>query len=622
MALPFCLLSTLILAACGGIDDPSLQSTLDIRNPEPLPARAIVEHNDQRNLLWGDLHVHTSLSYDAYSMGVRVMPDDAYRYFKGGTISHGAGYAVRAKRPIDFAAVTDHAEYLGAPRHLAGDKAEDNALPEILATGSPLRITWHWLYTMLTAKNENPVARYGDIDGLGDVAVAAWQTTIEAAEAHNDPGRFTAFVAYEYTSMPGGQNLHRNVIFKGSNVIDIPFSSVESDNPEDLWTVLERERAKGNDNLAIPHNGNASNGLMFDRRTYKGRELDAAYAARRMANEPLSEIFQVKGSSETHPELSPNDPFASHELFTTIFNPAGDTGKVPGSYVRNALRDGLEYNSKQGFNPYQFGFIGSSDSHNGTMADEEDNFHGKQPLMDGSAGQRLGKVFLLPDSVRRTGQWGSQGLAAVWAHENTRDSIFNALRRKETYATTGPRITLRFFGGWGFSENILEQADWTEEAYSIGVPMGASISDSDQQGPPSFVVLAAKDPIGANLDRLQIIKGWTDAVGNSHERIYDIAGAGNRKVDPATGLLPAIGNTVNVDEASYSNDIGTAQLATVWQDPDFSADQHAFYYTRVIEIPTPRYSTYDARALGVDAPAPTTIQERAVSSAIWYQPGE
>jgi len=608
------------LSACGPIDDPTRSSALDLSNPEPPPVLETVEHSETRNLLWGDLHVHTSLSYDAYGMGVRIMPDDAYRYFKGGTISHGAGYAVRAKRPIDFAAVTDHAEYLGAPRHLAGDKAEENSLPDVLATGSPIKITWHWLSTMLTAKNENPVERYGDLEGMGDVAVAAWQKTIAAAEAHNDPGRFTAFIAYEYTSMPGGQNLHRNVIFKGSNVIDVPFSSIESPNPEDLWTVLESEREKGNENLAIPHNGNASNGLMYDRKTFDGAELDAAYAARRMANEPLSEIFQVKGSSETHPELSPKDPFASHELFTTIFNPAGDIGKVPGSYARDALRTGLEYQQKQGFNPYHFGVIGSSDSHNGTLSDEEDNYHGKQPLMDGTAAQRLGKVFLLPDSVRRTGQWGSQGLAAVWSRENTRDSIYDSLRNRETYATTGPRITLRFFGGWGFDRDILDNPDWVEAAYAQGVPMGGSIGNSESPEVPSFVVLAAKDAIGANLDRLQIVKGWTDAQGTSHEKIYDIAGAGDRTVDPATGLLPAIGSTVDVKEATYSNSIGTGQLAVVWQDPDFSADQYAFYYARAIEIPTPRYSTYDAKALGVEAPEPATIQERAVTSAIWYEP--
>ena len=401
----------LALPACTRVEDPTITSSLDLDNPEPPPPLHPVEYNDQRNLLWGDLHVHTSLSYDAYGMGVRIFPDDAYRYFKGGTISHGAGYAVRAKRPIDFAAVTDHAEFLGAPRHLAGENAAENPLPEILASGNPVKINWHWLYSMLTNKNERPVEVYGAIEGLNDVTRAAWQETISSVEARNDPGRFTTFIAYEYTSMPGGQNLHRNVIFKGSGVIDLPFSSIESENPEDLWSVLEKERAKGNDNLAIPHNGNTSNGLMYDRQTYNRDELNAQDAARRMANEPISEIFQVKGSSETHPELSPEDPFASHELFTTIFNPAGDTGKVPGSYARDALRTGLEYGYKQGFNPYQFGVIGSSDSHNGTMADEEDNFHGKQPLMDGSAGQRRGEVFLLPDSVRRTGQWGSQGLA-------------------------------------------------------------------------------------------------------------------------------------------------------------------------------------------------------------------
>ncbi|MCZ6829563.1 MAG: DUF3604 domain-containing protein [Gammaproteobacteria bacterium] len=621
LAVTLALLSLLALAGCGRVDDPTRLSKLDIENPEPPPALDTVEYRDTRNLLWGDLHVHTSLSYDAYGMGVRVMPDDAYRYFKGGTISHGAGYAVRAKRPINFAAVTDHAEFLGAPRHLAGDRAEESALPGILATGSPLKITWHWLYTMLTASNEDPAATYGDIPGLDEVANAAWKKTIAAAQAHNDPGRFSAFIAFEYSSMPGGQNLHRNVIFRGSNVIERPFSAIDSENPEDLWTVLEEQRDKGNDNLAIPHNGNASNGLMYDRTTYSGRELDADYAARRMANEPISEIFQVKGSSETHPELSPADPFAAHELFTTIFNAAGDTGKVPGSYARDALRTGLEYQRGQQFNPYQFGVIGSSDSHNGTMADEEDNFYGKQPLMDGTAAQRLGKVFLLPDSVRRTGQWGSQGLAAVWAHENSRDSIFDALRRRETYATTGPRMTLRFFGGWGFDTDILSSNDWIEKAYANGVPMGGELSAYQQQNAPRFVVVSAKDPLGANLDRLQIIKAWVDDKGISHEIIYDIAGAGEREIDPATGLLPAIGSTVNVREATYTNTIGATQLAKVWEDPDFNPHQPAFYYARLIEIPTPRYSTYDAKALGVEAPEPTTIQERAVSSAIWYAPG-
>jgi Protein of unknown function (DUF3604) len=612
------LVAASVISGCGRVEDPTLRSSVDLNHPEPPPVIEPREYSETRNLLWGDLHVHTSLSYDAYGMGVRVMPDDAYRYFKGGTIPHGAGYAVRARRPIDFAALTDHAEYLGVPRYLAGDNAQDSVLPEVLASGSPLKMTWHWLYTMLTAKNEKPRETYGHIEGLESVMQDAWRATIEAAEAHNDPGRFTSFIAYEYSSMPGGQNLHRNVIFRGSGVIDTPFSAVDSENPEDLWSVLEQERAKGNDNLAIPHNGNASNGLMYDRKTYNGVELDADYAARRMANEPLSEIFQVKGSSETHPELSPQDPFAAHELFTTIFNPAGDTGKVPGSYARDALRTGIQYRQKQGFNPYRFGVIGSSDSHNGTMADEEDNFHGKQPLMDGTAGQRLGNLFLLPDSVRRTGQWGSQGLAAVWAHENTRDSIFEALRRKETYATTGPRITLRFFAGWAYDRGILESPDWVEQAYAGGVPMGGSLSASGGQQAPRFVVLSAKDPLGANLDRLQIIKGWADSQGNSHEKIYDIAGAGARSVDPDTGLLPPIGSTVNVKDASYTNTIGASQLAAVWEDPDFNPDQHAFYYARVIEIPTPRYSTYDARALGVKAPEPAAIQERAVSSAIWY----
>ena len=613
-------MSILLLAACGRVDDPTLVSTYDLDNPDPLPVVEEVVYNENRNLLWGDMHVHTSLSYDAYAMGVRVLPDDAYHFFKGGTISHGAGYAVRAKRPLDFAAVTDHAEFLGAPRHLAGENPDYNPLPDILATGSPLKISWHWLYTMLTSKNERPGEVYGDIDGLDEVSRDAWQMIIDAAEKHNDPGHFTSFIAYEWSSMPGGQNMHRNVIFKGSKVTDRPYSAMDSEDPEDLWSELEKQRELGNENFAIPHNGNASNGLMYGRKTYTGAALDADYASRRMKNEPLSEIFQVKGSSETHPELSPDDPFAGHELFTTIFNPAGDTGKVPGSYTRDALRTGLEYKHQQDFNPYQFGVIGSSDSHNGTTANEEDNFHGKQPLMDGSAGQRLGKTLLLPDNMRRTGQWGSQGLAAVWAQQNTRTSIYEAMQRKETYATTGPRMTLRFFAGWDYNDQMLDRQDWVAQAYAGGVPMGGVLNKPEQTAAPGFLVVAGKDPIGANLDRLQIIKAWVDEQGSSHEKIYDVAGSDNRNPDPVTGLLPMLESTVNVAQASYDNSVGAVQLSAYWQDPEFDPQQQAFYYARVLEISTPRYSTYDAKALGVEAPSPTEIQERAVSSAVWYQP--
>jgi len=625
------LAAALVLVAACSVDDPTLQGVAGLSLDEPLPAKAVLGYSDNRNLLWGDLHVHTSLSYDAYAMGVRVMPDDAYRYMKGGTIEHGAGYLVRAERPLDFGAVTDHAEYLGAPRHLAGDLAENNDLPEVLASGNPLKITWHWLYTMITGQMNNPSAVFGDVD-LGNVSLAAWRQIIDAAQQHNEPGRFTAFIGYEWSSMPGGQNLHRNVIFKGAQVPELPFSAIDSENPEDLWSILEAQRAQGMDNFAIPHNGNASNGLMYDSNSFKGQQLDADYAQRRMINEPISEIFQVKGSSETHPELSPNDPFAAHELFTTIFNAAGDTGKVPGSYARDALRSGLEFNHREGFNPYQFGFIGSSDSHNGTTADEEDNFHGKQPIMDGSAGQRLGEVFLLPENVRRTSQWGSQGLAAVWAQENTRASIFEAMQRKETYATTGPRIALRFFGGWNLTPELLTRADWVDHAYAEAVPMGGLLAkkaasksanektNKAKESAPHFILFAGKDSLGANLDRLQVIKAWVDEQGNSVEKIYDVAGSDQRTINPEGGLFPAIGSTVNVADASYDNSIGAAQLSAHWQDPDFNSGQHAFYYARVIEIPTPRYSTYDAKALGVEAPLPTSIQERAVSSAIWYQP--
>jgi len=375
------------------------------------------------------------------------------------------------------------------------------------------------------------------------------------------------------------------------------------------------------DNFAIPHNGNVSGGLMYDSVAFDGEAIDQSYAERRMRNEPVSEIFQVKGASETHPQLSPNDGFANFEILDTILSGNGRMSEPKGSYVRDALRTGIEMAHSESFNPYRFGVIGSSDSHNASSSVEEDNYHGKLPMFDGSAGIRMGQSLRLPERLQVSRRWGAAGLAAVWAVENTREALFDAMRRKETYATSGPRIRVRFFGGWQYARDLIAHHDRVAQAEATGVPMGGTLPDQ-RAGSPSFAVWALADPEGANLDRIQIIKGWVDAMGDSHERLYDIALSDEGRRDPVSGTVSAVGNTVDVTTATYRNTIGARELSSVWSDPDFDPSQPAFYYARVLEIPTPRWTTYDAKQLEISAPEPTTIQERAVTSAIWYSAGD
>lgn len=614
------LLAALATAACIDVDDPSLEPVEDPRFAAPAPPLRELGRDPNRNVFWGDLHIHTSFSYDAYTFGTRALPDDAYVYAKGGTIEHAIGYPIRASRPLDFAAVTDHVEYLGVPRHLGEAQVGEPSLQQVLETGNRLKITWHFLqkalFEMGTAEKRERV--FGGAPR--EISVNAWREIISAAQAHDEPGRFTTFIAYEWTSMPEDENLHRNVVYATDLVPDFPYSSLDSEDPEDLWRALEAQRAEGMEVLAIPHNSNVSNGKMYDRVTQSGTALSTRYAEARMRNEPISEIFQIKGQSEAHPLLSSKDEFADFEIFEQVLSAGADRSEPRGSYARDALRTGLELSARDGFNPYRFGVIGSSDSHNASSSVEEDNYHGKLPLLDGTVGIRLGATLLLPESQNRGLRWGAAGLAGVWAEENTRRALFEAMRRKETYATSGPRITVRFFGGWGYEPSILGDSDFVGQAYEGGVPMGGDLSAAEPGEAPRFLVAAAKDPLGAHLDRIQIVKGWVDRAGDSYERIYDIAASDGRQPDPGTHRVEAVGSTVDLESATYENSIGAAELSAFWADPDFDSGLEAFYYARVLEIPTPRWSTYDAKAMGLAPPEPATIQERAVSSAIWVSP--
>jgi hypothetical protein len=609
-------------SGCSKLDDSSLQQSFDPSEARPVPLMERAPFNKNKHAFFGDLHIHTGLSTDAYVMGVRSMPDDVYTFAKGGVIDHGLGYPVQISRPLDFAAVTDHSEYLGQARKANLDiPSTRQSLRELLLEGSSLSITRAWLETTNFIRSKG--FGYG-VDKV-DIAINkdAWQLTIDSAERHNNPGVFTAFIAYEWSAFSGAPtvHLHRNVIYRSNNVADVPFSSVDSQRPEDLWVFLDEQNQQGKKSFAIPHNANLSDGNMYANRDSQGEPLSAEYAAMRNRFEPISEIFQVKGASETHPLLSGLDEFANFEITSLKIGGGAPKYKaVKGGYMRDALRVGMELSHSEGFNPFKFGVIGASDSHNATSPAQEDNYTGKLPMLDGSAALRTGEAILLPKSYNPAPRWGSGGLAGVWAEENTRASLFDALLRKETFATSGPRMSVRFFAGWHYDKSILTATDTIAQAYKKGVPMGGQLDISADAKVPSFVVWASKDPDGANLDRLQMIKAWIDDSGKSHEKIYNIAVSDDRTIDAKTTGVALVGNTVDIKSASYTNSIGAEQLSTVWVDANFNAKQEAFYYVRVLEIPTPRWSTFDARTLGILPMDPATIQERAVTSAIWYAP--
>jgi len=582
------------------------------------PTAFAQKKNPLKDAFFGETHVHTSWSFDAYIFGNHLTgPADAYRYFQGQTIKHPLGYDIRITTRLDWAGVTDHSEYAGVVR-LANDPASPiSKLPiaKDLVVRQPSDIQRIYLWLGVSMVEQKPIKELVDPQVAGTV----WKANNAAADAANQPGKFTAFCAYEWTSTPRAQNMHRNVFFRDcAKVPEQPFSSLDSQAPEDLWNWMDGQRKSGNELLAISHNANLSNGIMYPTEVdFKGRPIDQAWAESRDRNERLIEIKQIKGQSETHPLLSPNDEFANFEVLTYLLSdPEGVFPTIPGSYVRQALKDGIAMQGARGYNPYRTGIVGGSDSHNTGVPYRQQNFFGGHAHIDGEIKTRMsGQLFAGMDTRFEN----PAGLTGVWAEENTRASLFDAMQRKETFATSGPHIRIRFFGGWEYGPGMLKGPDWVKTGYAKGVPMGGDLPAPVGKA-PRFIVWAVKDPTSGNLDRIQIVKGWAKN-GQSFEKIYDVVWAGGRKPD-YTGKVPAIGSTVDIQKATYTNTIGAVELKTVWTDPEFDPAIDAFYYARALEIPTPRWTTIQAKELGIAPPdvvAPT-IQERAWSSPIWYTP--
>jgi hypothetical protein len=606
---------------------------------------------ENRRALYGETHVHSSYSFDAYIFGNRNDPDAAYRYAKGEAIKHPAGFDMKLKTPLDFQAVTDHAMYLGMVPAMFDTSTDVSNHPVATAlrsadTALERRDAFQELFPYIGGIVE---------DDLLDMNIvrSTWEKVIEAAERHNEPGKFTTFIGYEYTSSQTQfENLHRNVIFSGSDVPDEPYSRLISRNPEKLWAWMDELRAKGIDSIAIPHNSNGSDGYMFSMATFEGDPLSKAYSETRMRNEPIVEVSQVKGTSETHPLLSPNDEFANFEIMPYQIA-TWRKSSLKGSYVREAYLNGLKLQAEGKGNPFKFGLISASDTHVGAGAFSESDYWSKIGIVDATPKLRgsapltwteRALVFALgirdkfinrnvdpavsvgtPDDNPAPGYrqmqwstWGASGLAGLWAEENTRQSIFSAMRRKETFGTSGPRLSVRFFAAPSFPDNILSRSDMVAQAYKRGVSMGG-----DMRAPansPSFLVWLTRDPASAPIQRVQVVKGWLEN-GETKEIIYDVACAGDAAVDPVTNRCPDNNATVDLTDCGYAADTGADELKTVWKDPDYDAGESAFYYVRGIENPTCRWSTWDAVRSGTP-PNPSlhaTLQERVWSSPIWLE---
>jgi hypothetical protein len=586
--------------------------------------------------LFGDTHLHTAFSFDAGAFGARLGPREAYRFARGEEVTSNSGQPAKLSRPLDFLVVADHSDNMGFfPDLLAGK-------PELLA--DPTGRRW---YDMIR-NGEGAKAALEIISSFSQGTFpkdlmyypgtrayrGAWKETIAAAEQYNDPGRFTAFIGYEWTSNTAGNNLHRNVIFRdnGAKASQVEpytvYPPYGSDNPVDLWKWMDAyEKKTGGNVLAIAHNGNLSNGRMFPIVEAFGRKIDREYVETRARWERLYETTQTKGTGESHPYLSPNDEFADFEIWdfgNLDASVAKTKDMLEYEYARAALKNGLKLEQKFGTNPYKFGMVGSSDAHTGLAAMEEDNFFGKTAPQEPSPERLVATFVENPKTGVKLMDWevGASGYAAVWATENTREALWDAMQRRETYATTGTRMAVRFFGGWDFQPKDAFERMPASVGYTKGVPMGGDLKKAPAGKAPTFLVAALKDPIGANLDRIQIIKGWLDAKGEVHEQIHDVAWSDGRKADPKTGKVPSVGSTVVVEDATWTNTIGSPELISVWKDPAFDPAQRAFYYARVIEIPSPRWTAYDAKRYGVK-PLPNTrmtVTERAYTSPIWYTP--
>lgn len=586
--------------------------------------------------LWGDTHLHTAISFDAGAFGARLLPPDAYRFAKGEEVVSSTGQAVRLSRPLDFLVVADHSDNMGlfpemqsgAPFVMASEKGRKwNAM---INAGGQEGVKAAAEIISAFSQGEFPK----ELESLPGTSLYrnTWDGIIEAAEQANDPGHFTAFIGYEWTSLDKGNNLHRVVMYRDdanrAKLLE-PFTAGPpgSTNPVDLWKWMDKyeERTAGQV-LAIAHNGNLSNGIMFPvNKAFTGKSIDKKYVETRAFRERLYEVTQIKGDGETHPFLSKNDEFADYETWdigNLDISELKTNEMLQGEYARSALKIGLQLEKKLGTNPYKFGMIGSTDSHTALATAQEDNFFGKH-----SGGEPNKDRYLHPMAKVAKGEYKgyapvASGWAAVWAQENTRASIFDAMQRKETYATTGSRMIVRFFGGWDFDNKDTNDRQPARAGYAKGVPMGGDLpAQSDGKKAPTFLVAALKDPLSGNLDRIQIIKGWMDKKGELHEKVYDVSWSDGRKPD-SNGKLPSVGNTVDVANATWTNTIGEPELISAWTDPDFDATQSAFYYARVIEIPTPRWTAYEAEYYKIKMPkeVPMITTERAYTSPIWYTP--
>ncbi|KAA1191905.1 DUF3604 domain-containing protein [Pseudohalioglobus sediminis] len=582
---------------------------------------------------WGDTHLHTDISMDAGAFGNRLGLEAAYRFARGEEVESTNGGPVRLSRPLDFLVIADHSDNMGffpdmfaGAEHILSDPTGKDWY-ERIKRGEGVGVALELIGKFSQGEFPEALIYKPDSKPYKD----AWAKTVAAAERFNDPGKFTAFIGYEWTSLVRGNNMHRVVIYKddgdkGGKMV--PYTTIApegSTNPRDLWTWMESyEKTTGGNVLAIAHNGNLANGIMFPMEVQNdGKAIDVNYVERRAKWEPLYEVTQIKGDGETHPLLSPDDEFADYETWdigNLDVSEAKTDDMIPGEYAREALKRGLVLEESLGTNPYKFGMIGSTDSHTSLAAVQEDNFFGKHSGSEPGP-ERMTHPFMSNDNGTIMGwQQVASGLAAVWARDNTRAALFEAMERKEVYATTGSRLSVRFFGGWEFEASDLNNRQPAFAGYEKGVPMGGDLPPRAKAKSPSFMVYALRDTIGANLDRIQIVKGWQEG-GKTMEKVYDVVWAGDRKPGK-DGKLPPVGDTVDARTASWTNTIGASELGTVWTDPDFDPQQRAFYYARVLEIPTPRWTTHDAFRFGIDIPegAPVSTQERAYTSPIWYTP--